>query len=651
MIVNHSFDPEFTKLMDNLKAELPEALFRLEGIHDEQLDINSATKKFFKLGDNPTADASIDANANVSGKDTITYCYELSKPISKLNSLYNLWKNIKEEHGLGHANSIMKAEIIGTIYINDAYDIGRPYCFNYSMYDIALEGLKMSNRLKIDPPKSLASFLRQVEQFTVYAANSTLGATGLADLLIVAAGYYQRILKTGKDNHVSVTFPSSYAKELITSLIYTLNWEFRGNQSPFTNVSVYDDVFLKKLVPSYIVLGEEVSITNVKVMQNIYLECMNDILDRTPITFPVTTACFAVEENDGERKIQDKNFLETISQYNLKNGFINIYMGKSSTLSSCCRLRSESDGDGLGYTNSFGSGSTKIGSLGVVTINLPQLAYLAITDCENFDDAFEDFLKMVKADTIIASIVNRAKRKFIEDRISRGALPLYDLGYMSLSRQYCTCGFTGLYEALEILGYDIKDEVGLHVAEKVLSEIRKTNERLTKETGIPHNCEQTPSENSAVKLAKKDQILGINEDYDLYSNQFVPLIEGAWLGDRLVIQGCLDPLCDGGSILHINTAQPFKVAQDMANLIETACKYGIVYFAINLVLLQCENKHVFVSDKGSFYKGLCPKCGGQVTDEWTRVVGFLTNTKHWNETRRKVDYPQRKFYLKGAFNG
>jgi len=60
---------------------------------------------------------------------------------------------------------------------------------------------------------------------------------------------------------------------------------------------------------------------------------------------------------------------------------------------------------------------------------------------------------------------------------------------------------------------------------------------------------------------------------------------------------------------------------------------------------------VFVSDKGSFYQGTCPKCGGRVTDEWTRVVGFLTNTKHWNETRRKKDYPNRSFYLKEAFNG
>lgn len=645
MKIKHSFDPAFDDLMQELFDKTPDEILKLEGIHPDQLDINEATKAFFrKSDDHTTADVSIDANANVSGKDTITYAYELSKPISKLNSLFNLWKNMKEQFGEDDANHAIKANVLGNLYINDAWDIGRPYCFNYSTNDIALEGLKMSNRLVVDPPKSLYSFLRQVEQFVVYAANSTLGATGLADLLIVAAGYVKNIKETGYDNHIAVCNLDRYVKELLTSTIYTLNWEFRGNQSAFTNVSVYDRAFLKNLLPSYVILGRPVELVDVCYVQGLFLDCMDEILSRTPITFPVVTACFAVEEKDGKREVVDYSFLKEISKANLKHGYINIYMGKSSTLSSCCRLRSESEG--LGYTNSFGSGSTKIGSLGVVTLNLPRMAELSLQDCTSYDTAPYDFLDAVVGGVMEASMINHAKRCFLRDRIARGSLSLYTLGYMSLDRQYSTCGYTGLYEALEILGFDIKTPEGLMWAKRILQYMQKTNKLMQSKFGTPHNLEQVPAESSAVKLARKDKVLGLNEDYELYANQFIPLFEDASIMDRLTIQGELDPFCDGGSILHINAAQPVRDVDTMARLIEVACAKGVVYFAINLVLCQCANHHTFVSNEGANYNGKCPICGADVTDEYTRVVGFLTNTKHWNSTRKKFDYPQRKFYLK-----
>ena len=143
----------------------------------------------------------------------------------------------------------------------------------------------------------------------------------------------------------------------------------RGNQSPFTNVSIYDDNFLDKLCGDYIFPdGSSPDKELIKKIQNLYLNIMNREMERTPITFPVTTACFSIND---EHEIQDEEFVDFISEKNLKFAFINIYIGKSSTLSSCCRLRSEQNNE---YFNSFGSGSSKIGSLGVCTINLPRLA-------------------------------------------------------------------------------------------------------------------------------------------------------------------------------------------------------------------------------------------------------------------------------------
>ena len=127
--------------------------------------------------------------------------------------------------------------------------------------------------------------------------------------------------------------------------------------------------------------------------------------------------------------------------------------------------------------------------------------------------------------------------------------------------------------------------------------------------------------------------------YELYSNQFVPLIASADLLDRIDIQGALDKHFSGGSILHLNCDQRIENYVDIMDLIRVTAKKGVIYHAINYVLQLCEDGHMSVG-KG----GVCATCGKPIVDEYTRVVGFLTNVKHWNKTRREADYPNRKFY-------
>lgn len=639
MKISHSFDPRFTSLLKTLQETYSEEFFKLNGLSKEMLDINAYSKTFFGKphANKVTADMSVDPNANVGGKDTITFNYEMPKALMKLNSLYNLWKLIEEEQDAEFADAVIGSVISGGIYINDVWDIGRPYCFNYSMYDVAKNGLTGIGRRTMTAPKSLSSFLHQVEQFTVFAANMTLGATGLADLIIVASWFVDRIKETGKDHKIHIgtadTFVQTYVKEMFAHLLYTLNFEFRGNQSPFTNVSIYDDYFLMQLLPSYELNGVAPKMETVKQVQKLFLMVYNDELKREALTFPVVTLCFSTEVKEGERKIKDQDFLSMCAELNLPYGAFNFYMGETSTLSSCCRLRSSiSD---LGYANNFGAGGTKIGSLGVVTVNLPRLAYLA--------EDIEDFLADVESVAVTCAIINNAKRTFIKDRIRRGALPLYDLGFMDIDKQYSTCGFTGLYEALEILGFDFADnkKEGMEIATKILNTINDVNEKMTKHYKAPHNMEQVPGESSAVKLATFDRLLGLNEDYELYSNQFCPL----WHEDydiltRLEIQGAFDGLCTGGAICHLNVENVITNKEVMASIVNYACGCGVVYFAINYKILKCRNSHVTAGKDG---KAPCSVCGAPITDEYTRVVGFLTNTKNWNRTRREHDYPNRTF--------
>lgn len=658
LFLPQTYDEAFVALIERLRNKYPAELFLLEGIHETQLDINHTSREYFRNSNrkgSATADHSIDPNANVTGRDVITFNYEVPKPLMKLNSLFNLWNAVRKNESIEVADAAIEAELTGRIYINDSWDIGRPYCFNYSTLDIALEGLKMGGRLDIAPPKSLSTLLHQIEQFTVYAANSTLGATGLADMLLVISRYVDMILDGSKDcrayydHHVCVATNKKEAwvfiRESLIHLIYTLNWEFRGNQSPFTNVSLYDKPFLKKLLPSYVINGAAPKLATVQAVQEMFLDCFNEVLSRDPATFPVVTACFSLGHDEEKGKhIADPDFLRMVAKKNLKYGFINFYIGETSTLSSCCRLRSNIND--LGYANSFGAGSTKIGSLGVCTLNLPALAREANVDTadKNRGAALESMCESLAQATGLVATINHAKRTFINDRIERGSLPLYTLGFMDIDHQYSTCGFTGLYEALNILGYDILERDGLVAAKRILNVINAINEMYTNLRGTPHNMEQVPGESSAVKLAKKDSLLGLNpEGYPLYSNQFIPLWEeGVDLLDRIRIQGELDRFCTGGAICHLNVGEQIEKAETMEALVLHAAACGVVYFAVNYAINKCAKGHMTVGKDAS----RCPVCGAEVTDTFTRVVGFLTNTKHWNAARREHDWPMRKFYDK-----
>jgi hypothetical protein len=294
-----------------------------------------------------------------------------------------------------------------------------------------------------------------------------------------------------------------------------------------------------------------------------------------------------------------------------------------------CRLRSEKDTE---YFNQFGAGGTKIGSLGVVTINLPRLAIRANKD----KDIFFEELNLKVSDAIK---INAVKRNVLRKRIDNGNQPLYTLGFMDLTKQYATVGLNGINEMVELMGYDILNDDGQKFVVEVLDYINNLNDKATKKYKAPHNTEQTPSESSAVKLAKKDKLLKYQNKYDLYSNQFIPLTVNADMLDRIYLQGLFDSKMSGGSICHINVETEINDESQIVDLINYCAKNGVIYWAINYNLQKCINGHLTVGKNIN-----CNICGGKITDNYTRTVGFLTNVKNWNKTRREVDYPNRIFY-------
>jgi ribonucleoside-triphosphate reductase len=623
------YDLNFDDLYMHLRAKYPEKLFDLEGI-GKQMDMSEFSKNFFTSKVN--SDASIDANANVDDISVITYTVELPKPFFKLNSYYILWKELKRLYSLETANKIIEMQLIGDIYIHDFWGLaaGESYCFNYSTYDILVKGLPMIKKIKSIPPKHLHAFKSQLEQFVIIASNSTLGATGLSDLLITLSFFAKNILKTKSDAHYNFKSEEdcwTYIKEMLTSFIYSVNFPLRSSQSPFTNISIYDKRFLNKLCNDYIFPdGSSPDIKIVNKIQEIYLDIMNTEMERTPLTYPVTTACFSVDEN---KNILDEEFLDFIAEKNKKYGFINIYCGNTSTLSACCRLRSESDNE---YFNSFGAGSSKIGSLGVCSINLPRLAI------KSKENKFI-FIEMLSELISICSKINHSKRKVIEKRIKNGNEPLYTYEFMDLSRQYSTVGLNGINECIELMGENILEESGQNFLIEILDFINSENKKYEKQYSSPHNVEQVPGENMSIKLAEKDRLLKYQDKYNIYSNQFIPLTTNADLLDRIYLQGMFDKHFTGGAICHINVESRIEDKEKIKNLIRETAKCGVIYSAINYNLQECEDGHMTVGRKN-----ICSICGKPIINNYTRIVGFVTNTKNWHKVRREQDYTERVWY-------
>ncbi|MDD4615412.1 MAG: anaerobic ribonucleoside-triphosphate reductase [Caldisericia bacterium] len=632
MYLRHTYEIEFDELWMHLKSKYPQRLFDLEGI-GKQTDMSEFSKKFFSTT-TTTADISVDSNANVCDMSVIAYENELLKPNLRFNSYYMMWKYVRQLFGTAEANKAIEMQLVSDIYINDfhGYATGKAYCFNYSTYDVLINGLPFVDKIDSKPPKHFLAFKSQLDQFVTYAANSTLGATGLADLLIVSSYYVNNMLSTLSDSHFSFKSKDDvweYVKQNLVSFIYTINQPMRGNQSPFSNISVYDNYFLSQLCNDYVFPdGSKPNVIIIEKLQQIFIEIMNEELRRTPITFPVTTACFAVDE---ERNILDKTFLKYIAEQNQEFGFINIYAGSSSTLSSCCRLRSDTLKISE-YFNSFGSGSTKIGSLSVCTVNMPRIAIKAEKNKEKFFEILQDTLQIVFK-------INHARRHVIKKRIENGNLPLYSMGFMSINRQYSTIGVTGIYEMCLFMGYDILTDSGTNFVIEVLNYINNYNEQITSKHKYPTNMEQIPAENTGIKLAEKDKLLGFQNEFDIYSNQFIPLIVNTNMLNRIKLQGIFDKHMSGGSILHVNVEEKIEDTQQLIDLIEGIVKTGTIYFAINYNIQRCENGHMSVGREE-----FCSVCGEKIVDNFTRVVGFLTNSKNWSKTRREKDYPNRQWY-------
>ena len=318
--------------------------------------------------------------------------------------------------------------------------------------------------------------------------------------------------------------------------------------------------------------------------------------------------------------------------YAAGHSFFTYVSDNADSLSSCCRLRNEIQDNGFSYT--LGAGGVSTGSKSVLTLNLNR--------CIQYEKRNNiPHLRFVEEVIDLMHKVQIAYNENLKYLHEKGMLPLFDSGYIALSRQYLTIGINGIVEAAEFLGIKINDNDDYrNFVQGVLGLIERYNKQYRKKD-LLFNCEMIPAENVGVKHAKWDKEDGYAVPRDCYNSYFF-VVEDESLNilDKFKLHGkhYIEHLT-GGSALHLNLEEHLTKAQ-YRQLLRVASIEGCNYFTFNIPNTVC-------NDCGKIdkrYLKKCPHCGSENLDYLTRVIGYMKRISNFSEARQKE--AAQRYYIR-----
>lgn len=627
-----TLDKDFITQYNFLQAKYGTDMAELNGFGDYQLSYTDFIDNF--IDEDTVADASVDGNSNVRRKDMVTLLTEMPKPHRKLLAYNKIYYEIKKKWGFKTANEWLESEWSGKTYLHDGdTSTFKPYCFAYTLKELAEKGLYfLGDGMNSRPAQHLETFIDFVKEFISFASNRSSGAVGMPDLIPYMYYFWKKDVESDYLGIKSSGSSDKYAKQNVQRFVYAVNQPCvrDGQQSAFTNCSVFDRNYFEALFGgsefpdgTFMIDSEEEIIE----FQKMFMEVISDIRSENMFTFPVLT--ISLIRKDG--KFEDEGFSNWAIRHNMKWADSNFFIDKDVTsLSNCCRLKSNIEN--LGYFNSIGGTALKVGSVKVNTINLARLAL----DTETTDGYIKELKKRLSLVLKVLDVV----RNIIKRDVEKGLLPNFTYGLIDFDHLYNTVGFIGVYETMKRFGFTKVDEFGntSYTAEsetfgkKIFDTIKNVSDKFIADNNCDYqiSTEQIPAENAASKLIRKDKYFYPDADiYDLpiYGNQFMPLGIKSTIQERIRVQALFDGFCSGGSILHFNTASPFKnfeTAYDMTCYIADS---GVTYFAYVNRIQVCKHNH-------AFFGTVCPKCGEPVATEYIKVVGFYTPVSSWSVDRK-----------------
>lgn len=635
---NKNFTTQYNKMLEKYGEEFE----LINGLHDSQMNYGDFIDNFTKDNKN-TADNTIDSNANVSSKDIQSLLKEKGKSHDKLIAFNKIFYELQKKYGIKTAREWLDLEFGPYLYMHDAPSASYfPYCFAYDLSRLAKEGLFFIENYNNEPPKHLQTFLDDVIEYISFMSNRSSGAVGIPDILIWMFYFW----KHDVENNYFLVSPEYYLKQAYQKLIFRLNQKFYRDQTQtvFSNVSIFDRVYLEELFG-----GREYPdgtfvidyIDEIMDAQKLFMEVVSETRRTQLFTYPVLT--YSLIYKDG--KFADEEFARWASNHNRKWNDSNFFISETAgALSNCCRLISDTTQLDP-FINSIGGTALSVGSVKVSTINLEAIAL----ECPNNQEEFLNRLTHIQdIDMKALDVV----RHIIQRNIEKGLLPNFVDGGMEMDKMFCTVGFLGLYEVMEIYGYINTDDFGnksysddgIIFASKIFDTMNHNKEEFVKDKGYKMNLESVPGESAAVKLAAKDRLLyGEENTHEILSNQWIPLTAKCTIKEKVRLSGLFDKKCGGGVIAHINIENEFPTEEAAWDMLNYLAKNKVIYFAFNSKINECEHHHGFVGTD------TCPECGGPVIDTYQRIVGYLVPSRNYSSARKK-EFSKRQWYEIGQLS-
>lgn len=585
---------------------------------------------------NAATGSKFDANANVEHKNIATLIGELPKAsFIRLNRRL-LVDRIKQMFGKDVAEEYIDKLNHHFIYKNDETSLAN-YCASITMYPWLMKGTGPIGG-NSTAPTNLKSFCGGFVNMVFMVSSMLSGACATPEFLMylnyfIGKEYGIDYWKEA-DKVVDLSVKQRTIDKIITDcfeqIVYSINQPTgaRNYQAVFWNVAYYDKPYFESLFGDFMFPdGSKPDWNGLSWLQKRFMKWFNKERTKTVLTFPVETMALLTKDGD----VIDKEWGDfTAEMYSEGHSFFTYMSDNADSLSSCCRLRNEIQDNGFSYT--LGAGGVSTGSKSVLTINLNRCIQYAVKNGLDYADYLSEVIDLCHK-------VQLAYNENLKELQKQGMLPLFDAGYINMSRQYLTIGVNGLVEAAEFMGLKISDNPDyLHFVQKVLGLVEKFN-KLYRTKEVMFNCEMIPAENVGVKHAKWDREDGYFVPRDCYNSYFYVVEDDSLnIVDKFKMHGApyIEHLT-GGSALHMNLEEHLSKAQ-YRQLLRVAAKEGCNYFTFNIPNTICNDcGHI---DKRYLKK--CPHCGSENVDYMTRIIGYLKRVSNFSQARQQE--AERRFY-------
>ncbi len=491
-----------------------------------------------------------------------------------------------------YPSEIGEAHDDGDFHIHDLGILG-PYCVGWDLYDLLLRGFGgVPGKIESKPAKHFRTALGQIVNFFYTLQGEAAGAQAFSNFDTLLAPFVRYDGLSYKE-----------VKQALQEFLFNLNVPTRvGFQTPFTNITM--DLFVPETLKdaNAVVGGKLVRETYGEFQEEMYMinrafcELMieGDAKGRI-FTFPIPTYNITKDFN------WDDPHLEPLWEMTRRYGipyfanYVNSDMSPEDARSMCCRLRLDNRELKKRQGGLFGA-APLTGSIGVVTINMPRIGYLATCE-EDFFDRLSHLMELAKVSLEI-------KRKVIEDFTEKGLYP-YSRVYLSKvkectgaywSNHFSTIGLVGMNEmCLNYLGVPITHPDGKAFAIKVLNFMRERIADFQEETGNMYNLEATPAEGASYRLARKDKekfpriITAGTESAPYYTNSVHPPV--SWTDDIFELlshQDDLQVLFTGGTVVHLFVGEEIPDGEVVKRLVKAVVtNFRLPYFSITPTFSVC----------------------------------------------------------------